>query len=87
MGPHAQPGGIDPPPRVGLGRARGEKILLRSIFERRLPMEPSYAYENFCDMYEAYQALGGHGMTVKMKKEMDARKLGDRRKVNWPTNE
>ncbi len=47
---------------------------------------PSYAYENFCDMYEAYKALGGNGMTGKMKKEMDARKLGDRRKVNWPTN-
>lgn len=47
---------------------------------------PPYAYENFCDMYKAYKALGGNGMTIKMKKEMDARNLGDRRKMTWPTN-
>lgn len=32
---------------------------------------PSYAYENFCEMYEAYQAMGGNGMVVKMKLEID----------------
>ncbi len=32
---------------------------------------PSYAYENFCEMYEAYRAMGGNGMVVKMKLEID----------------
>ncbi len=32
---------------------------------------PSYAYENFCEMYEAYRSMGGNGMVVKMKLEID----------------
>ena len=28
---------------------------------------PSYAYQNFCEMYDAYHALGGNGMVTKMK--------------------
>lgn len=32
---------------------------------------PSYAYENFCEMYEAYHKLGGNGMITKMKEEID----------------
>lgn len=32
---------------------------------------PSYAYENFCEMYEAYHELGGNGMVTKMKQEID----------------
>lgn len=32
---------------------------------------PSYAYENFCEMYEAYHELGGNSMITKMKKEID----------------
>lgn len=32
---------------------------------------PSYAYENFCEMYAAYHALGGNGMVTKMKQEVD----------------
>lgn len=32
---------------------------------------PSYAYENFCEMYDAYHALGGNGMITKMKHEID----------------
>lgn len=31
----------------------------------------SYAYENFCEMYEAYHELGGNGMITKMKEEID----------------
>ena len=31
---------------------------------------PSYAYENFCEMYEAYHALGGNGMVTKMFNEI-----------------
>lgn len=32
---------------------------------------PSYAYENFCEMYEAYHRLGGNGMITKMKQEIE----------------
>ena len=32
---------------------------------------PSYAYENFCEMYDAYHELGGNGMVTKMKREID----------------
>lgn len=41
---------------------------------------PSYAYENFCEMYEAYHELGGNGMITKMKEEIDRlhlKKKGD----------
>ncbi len=32
---------------------------------------PSYAYENFCEMYKAYHKLGGNGMVTKMKDEIE----------------
>lgn len=32
---------------------------------------PSYAYQNFQEMYEAYHALGGNGMVTKMKNEIE----------------
>ena len=32
---------------------------------------PSYAYENFNDMYQAYHTLGGNGMVTKMKEEIE----------------
>jgi len=32
---------------------------------------PSYAYQNFCEMYEAYHALGGNGMITKMHEEIE----------------
>ena len=38
---------------------------------------PSYAYENFCEMYEAYHELGGNGMITHMfdeNKELEIRK-------------
>ena len=31
---------------------------------------PSYAYDNFVEMYEAYHALGGNGMVTKMYNEI-----------------
>lgn len=31
---------------------------------------PSYAFQNFCDMYEAYHELGGNGMVTKMNEEI-----------------
>lgn len=36
---------------------------------------PSYTYENFCEMYEAYHELGGNGMVTKMKQEIDELRL------------
>lgn len=41
---------------------------------------PSYAYENFCEMYEAYHTLGGDGMITKMMHEIEElhiKKKGD----------
>lgn len=32
---------------------------------------PSYAYENFMEMYDAYHALGGNGMITKMMHEIE----------------
>lgn len=32
---------------------------------------PSYAYQNFCEMYEAYHSLGGNGMVTKMYEEIN----------------
>ena len=32
---------------------------------------PSYAYQNFMEMYDAYHALGGNGMVTKMKEEIE----------------
>ena len=32
---------------------------------------PSYAYENFMEMYDAYHALGGNGMITKMMYEIE----------------
>ncbi len=32
---------------------------------------PSYAYQNFCEMYEAYHELGGNGMVTKMHEEIE----------------
>ena len=37
----------------------------------KLGVIPSYAYENFCEMYNAYHALGGNGMVTKMKQEIE----------------
>lgn len=33
---------------------------------------PSYAYENFCEMYDTYHELGGNGMVTKMYEEIQA---------------
>lgn len=32
---------------------------------------PSYAYQNFTEMYEAYHELGGNSMVTKMKEEIE----------------
>lgn len=42
---------------------------------------PSYAYQNFCEMYEAYHELGGNGMITKMHEEIHELHL-NRKDVN-----
>ncbi len=37
---------------------------------------PSYAFDNFVEMYNAYHALGGNGMVTKMYEEIQALHLG-----------
>lgn len=58
-------------------RFKGTMLLLRvQLIEyhskyTQLGNIPSYAYENFCEMYKAYHDLGGNGMITKMKHEID----------------
>lgn len=57
--------------------AKGTMLLLRvQLIEYHdkyvsLGSIPSYAYKNFCDMYDAYHDLGGNGMVEKMKQEIE----------------
>lgn len=46
---------------------------------------PSYAYENFSEMYSAYHALGGNGMVTKMNEEIHQLHL--KQKEGNPGNE
>ena len=40
---------------------------------------PSYAYQNYCEMYDAYHALGGNGTVTKMKNEIEELHLEKKR--------
>lgn len=57
--------------------SRGTMLLLRvQLIEYHdkymgLGEIPSYAYENFNEMYAAYHELGGNGMITKMKEEIE----------------
>lgn len=56
--------------------SKGTMVLLKvKLFEyhdkyMELGFIPSYAYENFCDMYESYHELGGNGTGTKMYEEI-----------------
>lgn len=56
--------------------ARGTMLLLRVQlieYHDRYTTQgdiPSYAYQNFEEMYEAYHELGGNGMVTKMREEI-----------------
>lgn len=56
--------------------AKGTMLLLRvQLIEyhekyMRLKEIPSYAYQNFDEMYHAYHDLGGNGMITKMYEEI-----------------
>ena len=43
---------------------------------------PSYAYDNFVEMYEAYHSLGGNGMITKMYEEIQSLHLQTKTEVN-----
>lgn len=43
---------------------------------------PSYAYDNFVEMYEAYHSLGGNGMITKMYEEIQSLHLQTKMEVN-----
>lgn len=61
--------------------SRGTMLLLRvQLIEYHdkymaLGEIPSYAYQNFMEMYDAYHALGGNGMITKMKNEIEVLRL------------
>lgn len=67
--------------------SKGTMLLLRvQLIEyhdkyMRLGSIPSYAYENFCEMYNAYHKLGGNGMITKMMHEIEELHL--REKAFW----
>lgn len=57
--------------------SRGTMLLLRvklieyhDEYMRRGTIS-SYAYQNFCEMYQVYHDLGGNGMITKMMHEID----------------
>lgn len=56
--------------------SKGTMLLLRQslIDDHKKYMKlgeiPTYAYQNFVEKYEAYRALGGNGMVVKMHEEI-----------------
>lgn len=66
--------------------SRGTMLLLRvQLIEyhdkyTELGKIPSYAYQNFCEMYEAYHELGGNGMVTKMYEEIHELHLTGRTK-------
>ena len=49
----------------------------------RLGEIPSYAYENFNEMYDAYHKLGGNGMVTKMKQEIEELHLKKKGQSNY----
>lgn len=56
--------------------SKGTMLLLRvQLIEYhdkyvKLGYIPSYAYDNFVEMYKAYRALGGNGMITKMYEDV-----------------
>ena len=57
--------------------SRGTMLLLRvqliEYHDKYMALKeiPSYAYQNFMEMYDAYHLLGGNGMVTKMKNEIE----------------
>lgn len=64
--------------------SKGTMLLLRvQLFEyhtkyMELGYIPSYAYDNFIEMYDAYHDLGGNGVATKIKQEIETLHLKKR---------
>ena len=73
---------IEEEKKLRQANGKGTMLLLRvQLIEyhnkyMKLGEIPLYAYQNFCDMYEAYRALGGNGAATKMKNEIEEIHLG-----------
>lgn len=69
--------------------SKGTMLLLRvQLIEyhdkyMKLGSIPSYAYENFCEMYGAYHALGGNGMITKMFDEINELNLKGKEGIRY----
>ena len=61
--------------------SKGTMLLLRAqlieYHDKYMPLGdiPFSAYSNFCEMYDAYHALGGNGMITKMYNEIQSLRL------------
>ena len=68
---------IEEEKKLRQANGKGTMLLLRvQLIEyhdkyMKLGTIPSYAYENFCEMYKAYHRLGGNGMITKMMHEIE----------------
>lgn len=67
--------------------SRGTMLLLRvqmiEYHNKYMALKeiPSYAYQNFMEMYDAYHTLGGNGMVTKMKNEIEELHLKQKERI------
>jgi hypothetical protein len=67
--------------------SRGTMLLLRvqliEYHDKYMALKeiPSYAYQNFMEMYNAYHSLGGNGMVTKMKNEIEELHLKQKERI------
>lgn len=67
--------------------SRGTMLLLRvqmiEYHNKYMALKeiPSYAYQNFMEMYDAYHSLGGNGMVTKMKNEIEELHLKQKERI------
>lgn len=67
--------------------SRGTMLLLRvqmiEYHNKYMALKeiPSYAYQNFMEMYDAYHQLGGNGMVTKMKNEIEELHLKQKERI------
>ena len=47
---------------------------------------PTYVYDNYCDMYAAYHALGGNGMVTHMMEDLNTIRMSNDRTPGGETN-
>lgn len=69
---------------IGNGVLSLLKIQLIEYHDKYMKVDniPTYVYENWDEMYSAYEALGGNGMVRRMKEDIDRLRLGGNRYEN-----